>query len=265
MNIGLCLEMVLLKDTLEERIRKAAEAGFKFAEMWWVDVTFKGTPEKLAEIARRHGITLTDTLINSPDGSRGGCLTDPKRRDEWLERARMTVAFTKRAGIPATIVTTGNITQGLSDKQIRQSVIEGLRSAVDIAEAAGITLLLEPLNDKVDHPGYWLTSSDKGADIVREIGSKRLRLLFDCYHMQIMEGNLVEQIRKHIDVIGHFHSAGVPGRHELFLGETNYPYLLSQIEKMGYPGTFGLEYSPSMADEVSLKQSLEYLTAVAVA
>ena len=77
--------------------------------------------------------------------------------------------------------------------------------------------------------------------------------------MQIMEGDLVNHIKRNIDVIGHFHSAGVPGRHELFGGETNYPFLLRQIEQLGYQGVFGLEYAPAMDDEASLKQTLAYL------
>jgi hydroxypyruvate isomerase len=78
--------------------------------------------------------------------------------------------------------------------------------------------------------------------------------------MQTMEGDLVNHIKKNIDVIGHFHSAGVPGRHEPFTGETNYPFVLGQIEKLGYQGVFGLEYAPSMNDEESLKQTVAYMS-----
>jgi hydroxypyruvate isomerase len=123
-----------------------------------------------------------------------------------------------------------------------------------------VTLLLEPLNDKYDHPDHWLTSSDLGAEICRRIGSQRLRMLFDCYHMQIMEGDLVNHIKRNIDVIGHFHSAGVPGRHEPFQGETNYPFVLGQIEQLDYQGVFGLEFAPSMEDEISLSQTMKYLS-----
>jgi hydroxypyruvate isomerase len=116
------------------------------------------------------------------------------------------------------------------------------------------------LNDKYDHPDHWLTSSDLGAEICRRIGSQRLRMLFDCYHMQIMEGDLVNHIKRNIDVIGHFHSAGVPGRHEPSQGETNYPFVLGQIEQLGYQGVFGLEFAPSMEDEISLSQTMKYLS-----
>jgi len=115
------------------------------------------------------------------------------------------------------------------------------------------------LNTRYDHPGYWLTSSDRAAQICRQVGSSRLRLLFDCYHMQIMEGDLLNHIRQNLDVIGHFHSAGVPGRHEVFEGEVNYAYLVKQIEQSGYQGVFALEYAPSLDEETSLRRTLAYL------
>ena len=260
MKLGLCLEMALTSLPFEGRVKTAARLGFKNVEIWWVDSVFKGTPDQLAKLAQANGVTITNTVINAPDGSVGSGLTDPRKsKDAWLERARMTINYTKEAQIPNTIFLTGNRVPDLTDQQMLESVIEWTKPVVDMAEKAGVTLLLEPLNDKYDHPGHWLTSSDLGAEICRRIGSKRLRMLFDCYHMQIMEGDLVNHIKRNIDVIGHFHSAGVPGRHEVFIGETNYPFVLSQIEQLGYQGVFGLEFAPSMNDEVSLTQTLAHL------
>jgi len=260
MKLGLCLEMALTSLPFEGRVKTAARLGFKNVEIWWVDSVFKGTPDQLAKLAQANGVTITNTVINAPDGSVGSGLTDPRKsKDAWLERARMTINYTKEAQISNTIFLTGNRVPDLTDRQMLESVIEWTKPVVDMAEKAGVTLLLEPLNDKYDHPGHWLTSSDLGAEICRRIGSKRLRMLFDCYHMQIMEGDLVNHIKRNIDVIGHFHSAGVPGRHEVFIGETNYPFVLSQIEQLGYQGVFGLEFAPSMNDEVSLTQTLAHL------
>jgi hydroxypyruvate isomerase len=261
MQLGLCLEMVLTKLPFEERVKTAARLGFKNVELWWVDSTFKGAPDQLAKLAQASGVAITNTVINSPDGSVGSGLTDPRKpKAAWLDRARMTIEYTKAARIPNTIFLTGNRVPGLTDQQMLDSVIEWTKPVVDMAEKAGVTLLLEPLNDKFDHPDHWLTSSNLGAEICRRISSKRLRMLFDCYHMQIMEGDLINHIKQNIDVIGHFHSAGVPGRHELFTGETNYPFVLSQIEQLGYQGVFGLEFAPSMDDELSLRQTMTYLS-----
>lgn len=260
MEIGLCIEMALTTLPFEDRIRKAADLGFKNVEMWFVDMSYKGTPEALARIAAQHQVRITNTVIGSPDGTLGGGLTDPAHREQWLARAQQTLDFTKRAGIPATIACTGNIVPGRTDGQMMESVVEGLKRTAELVENAGITLLLEPLNTTYDHPGYWLTSSEIGAEICRKVGSERLRLLFDCYHMQIMDGDLVNHIERNFDVIGHFHAAGVPGRHELYKSEIDYAFVASRIEELGYRGVFGLEYTPSMDDETSLKRTLEYLS-----
>lgn len=261
MKIGLCLEMALLQLPFEDRIRKAAEIGFKYVEMWWVNASFKGSPDELARLAEQAGVKITDTVINAPDGSLGGNLTDPRQdMQEFRRLAKMTIDYTRDAQIPQTIVLTGNRVDDLDDKTMEESVVERLKPVVEMGEKAGVTILLEPLNDKYDHPNHWLTSSDKAASICRRIGSSRLRMLFDTYHMRVMEGDLVKHIEKNIDVIGHFHAAGVPGRHEVFNGETNYPFVLKQLERLGFQGAFGLEYSPSMDDVTSLEQSLEYLS-----
>lgn len=259
MDFGLCVEMALSRFPFEERVRKASEMGFRNIEMWFVDMSFKGRPDELADLAKKNNVRITNTVIGSPDGSIGGGLTDPAKRKQWLSRARKSIEFTKEAQIPATIVCTGNEIEGKTGEEIMKSVLEGLKPTVELAEKAGVTLLLEPLNTVYDHPGYWLTASDVGAEICRGLNSERMRLLFDCYHMQIMEGDLVKHIERNIDVIGHFHSAGVPGRNELYNGEINYPFVLRQIERLGYRGVFGLEYQPGIDDEESLRKTLAYL------
>ena len=259
MELGLCIEMALTGLPFLDRVKKAGELGFKNVEMGFVDGSYTGTPENLARLAEAQNVRITNTVIGAPDGSIGGGLTDPRNRQQWLERARTTIAFTRRAQIPATIVCTGNAVPGMTDEQMRESVIEGLKPTVELAEKAGITLLLEPLNTWYDHAGYWLASSDAAADICRELGSDRMRMLFDCYHMQIMEGDLANHIERNLDVIGHFHAAGVPGRNELYRGEINYHFLLGRIEELGYEGIFGLEYQPSEEDAVSLTKTVRYL------
>ena len=268
MKFGVCLEMVFTDRPFLDRMRLVADEGFAFAEMWFGDLaTTKRAGDarkskqaaKIRAAAEKAGITMTNVVIGSPDGSIGGGLTDTARRPEWLQRTDATLAYCRDANIGAAIVCTGNLAKGLSRTQMRQNVLDGLKATVERAEKAGITLLLEPLNDKVDHAGYFLTSSDEGAALCREVNSPRLKLLFDCYHMQIMEGDLTGHIRKNLDVIGHIHSAGHPGRHELWLGETNYPFLVRQIEAMGYQGVFALEYAPTLEPSESLQKTLAYL------
>ena len=268
MKIGVCLEMFFLDVPFVDRIAKAGDAGCKYAEMWFTDASAipdgldqndAKDPATVAAAAEKAGVTLTSAVIGAPDGSIGGGLTNPDNRAQWLERANTTIQFCKDAGVPACIVCTGNLVDNMTYDQMEQSVIDGLKATTEKAEAAGIELWLEPLNDLIDHPDYFCASSDQGAELCRAIGSDHLKLLFDCYHMQIMEGNLLGHIEKNLDVIGHLHSAGHPGRHELWLGETNYPFLVKEVEKMGYDRVFALEYMPTMDHTKSLQDALKHL------
>jgi hydroxypyruvate isomerase len=256
MKLGVCLELFFTKQPFEERIKLAGKAGFKHAEIWFLEGK---DPARLAAAARQAGVTLTNAVIGSPDGKIGGGLTDPRRRQEWLRRADETFAFCRAAGIGACIVCTGNVIPGKSRRAMRRSVVDGLKATLPQAAAAGIELWLEPLNDKIDHADYFCCGSDEGADICREVGSPRLKMLFDCYHLQIMEGDLLGHLRRNLDVIAHLHSAGHPGRHELWLGETNYPFLVREIAKLGYRGVFALEYIPTLESDKSLRKTREYL------
>lgn len=265
MKYGLCIEMALTDIPFEQRFKAAADLGFEFVEMWFVNGPgYDGSPEGLAKLASGAGVKITNTVIGAPDGSIGGGLTDPANREQWLKRAKMTIDFNKAAGVPATIVCTGNVVDAMTDEQMTESVIEGLKPTVEMAEEAGITLLLEPLNTVYDHEGYFVDNSGQGAEICRALKSERMKLLYDCYHMQIMEGDLVKNIERSLDVIGHFHFAGVPGRNELYKGEIDYPFVINRIERMGYDGVFGLEFTPSTDIAESLRKTLEYLGVVRV-
>lgn len=268
MHFGTCLEMQLPDRPFLDRIAAVGKAGVKFAEMWFTDMTWwtQGMnrddvkhPDKVRAAAAKAGVTLTNAVIGSPDGLIGGGLTDAKNRSSWLARAKHTMEFCREAGIAAAIVCTGNVVKSMAQSRQRRNVLDGLKATAELAEKLSVNLWLEPLNDKIDHPDYFLTSSDAGAALCREVGSPRLKMIFDCYHMQIMEGDLCGHIRRNLDVIAHFHAAGHPGRHELWLGETNYPALIEEIKKTNYKGVFAFEYSPTLAPAESLKRTLAYL------
>jgi len=119
-------------------------------------------------------------------------------------------------------------------------------------------LVIEPLNVLVDHPGYYLTTSAEGFEILDEVDSPNVKLLYDIYHQQVTEGNLIATITSHIAQIAHFHVADVPGRHEPGTGEINWVNVLRAIDEAGYAGYVGLEYMPTGATV----ESLEYIKAV---
>jgi hydroxypyruvate isomerase len=133
-------------------------------------------------------------------------------------------------------------------------MVAGLKAAAPLLEEAGITLLLEPLNGKINHAGIYLESSDEGFEILREVGSPNVKLLFDIYHQHITEGDIIRRITSNIDLIGHLHCAGNPGRHELDSGELDYIRIFKALDDAGYKGYGGIEYFPLHPAEEGLKQ-----------
>lgn len=124
------------------------------------------------------------------------------------------------------------------------AIVRALRAVAGHAERTGVTLLVEPVNTRVDHPGIYLTSSYEGYAIVEAVDSPNVKLLYDVYHQQIAEGNLVANVREHVDQIGHVHVGDVPGRHEPGTGEINYPNVLQAFADAGYDGYVGCEFEP---------------------
>jgi hydroxypyruvate isomerase len=260
-----CLETVFPEEPFDNRVRRVAELGFKAFEFWFIDHRFNGkglTPQEksissIVSLIRDNNILLSDFVLNSPDGSIGGSLTKPSDRSLYIKRLRKMIPIAGKMGCQKLITCTGNTVKGIPRKKQHKGIVTTLKKASKIAEKESIILILEPLNSLVDHQGYYLDSPHEAAQIVREVRSHSIKLLFDCYHMQIMNGNLIATIEKNIDIIEHFHSAGVPGRHELFTGELNYPNIVKRIDDLGYDEFFGLEYFPMMPSQVSLKETLK--------
>jgi len=252
-RVCVCIEPLFPDLSLAERAEKAADAGFDAIEFWFYDMGGDRGIDALAEVCRKRGVAINDIVVNSPDGSIGGALVSPDDRPKYLDRVRETIGVARGLGCSKLITCTGNTLPGVPLEAQRKSVIDSLTAASEIAAGAGMTLVVEALNSLVDHEGYFLDSPDEAASIVREVGRPNVKYLYDVYHMQIMCGNVIATIERDIDVIGHFHSAGVPGRHELSDGELNYPNILKAIDALDYDGCFGLEYWPLGDHEESLR------------
>lgn len=253
-RIDVCVEAVFRDLPLVERAKRVADAGFDAVEFWFHDM---GGDRGIAEFGRfcaENSILINNSVVNAPDASVGGSLVDPADRPKYLDRLRETIKVCKDIDCHAAITCTGNARAGVSYDAQKQSAIDTLRAAAEVTESHDFTLFLEPLNTLVDHAGYFLDCAEEGADICRQVASPRMKLLFDIYHVQIMGGNLIARIEKMMDVIGHFHSAGVPGRHDLDIGELNYPNILKAVDSFGYRGLFGLEYWPAGDEAESLRR-----------
>jgi hydroxypyruvate isomerase len=159
--------------------------------------------------------------------------------------------------IPSLIVFSGN-RRGISDEEGIDNTVEGLLRVVKAAEEKGVTLCLELLNSKYDHKDYQCDRTWWGVEVCKRVNSPRVKLLYDIYHMQIMEGDLINTIRQNIKFIGHFHTAGVPGRRDIDEEqEINYRAVMRAIAETGYDGYVGHEFVPKGDPIEALKKAFE--------
>ena len=183
-------------------------------------------------------------------------LTSPEHRELWLEGLRESCIAAAKLGVHKLITQVGQDTGEPREHQHR-SIVDGLKAAGPILDEYDVTIMIEPLNLYVDHPGYYRWSSAEGFDIIREVNHPRVKLIYDIYHQQIMEGNIIPSVTGNLDLIAHLHAAGHPGRCELQLGESDYKNIIKAIADAGYTGALGLEYRPTLDPIESLKSVKE--------
>src|SRR6266513_1092316 len=182
---------------------------------------------------------------------------DPANHDLLVGELERALPLAAQHGVPNVIAMFGN-RQGRTDEQATQACVTGLRRIAPAAERHGVTICVELLNSKVDHKDYQGDRTAFGAYIIEAVGSARVKLLYDIYHMQIMEGDVIRTIRQHATHIGHFHTGGVPGRHELDdTQELNYRAVASAIADTGFAGYVAHEFVPTREPLRSLKEAVE--------
>jgi len=184
-------------------------------------------------------------------------LVDESKHEEYLAGLKETIDKAGFLGCNRLISQVGAELTGVPRKKQHENLVIGLKICAPILEQSGIMLMIEPLNTLVNHKGYYLYSSDEAFEIIDEVGCDKVKILYDIYHQQIMEGNLISRIQANIEKIGHFHAAGNPGRHELSIGEINYKNVFVAIRETGYDGYVGLEYFPQRDPLDGLKEAVE--------
>ena len=224
---------------LLERIDAAAAAGFKAIELHWPYAT------PAAEVRARcekHGLVLLG--INTPigDGDKGdfGLGAQAGREEEFRETFLQTVAYAREAGASSVHVMAGVVAEDRK-AEARKVFVENLRFAT--ANAVGLTLLLEPINQR-DKPGYFYSSIDEAADIIAEVGAPNLKIMFDVYHVGVSEGDVTKRLERHLADIGHVQIAAVPSRAEPDEGEIAYASIFATLDRIGWGGWTGCEYRP---------------------
>jgi hydroxypyruvate isomerase len=244
----------------EQRLEKVAQAGYRNVELVgeyakWAPADF----EKANAARKRLGITFDATA-----GMKHS-LCDPAQREAFVAELGEALKPMQTLGCPAMIVLSGNVVPGLSREAQHASIVDGLkRAAASIegrtVEGKPVMLLLECI-DPEENPRYFLQSAAEALEIVRTVNHPQVRFLYDMYHEQIAEGNLIEKLEKNIDWIRLIHVADVPGRHEPGTGEINYQTIYRKLAELKYEGVVAMEFYPTGEPVETLRRAKEQLRA----
>ena len=228
----------------EERLAKVAEAGYDQIELVGEYAAWSQADFTRANAARKRlGIRFDATA-----GLKNG-IADPATRDAFLAELRQALIPMETLACPAMIVLSGNVVPGLTREQQHQASIETLKRAAALVEGRQIDgqpvrLLLECIHPE-ENPKYFLTQATEAIEVVRAVNHPQVQFLYDIFHEQMVEGNLIEKLEKHIDIIGLIHVADVPGRHEPGTGEINYINIYRKLVELKYRNTVAMEFYPT--------------------
>jgi len=220
-----------------DRIRASADLGFPAVEFW----PWRGKDLDAVERA------LSETKVEVSQFTAWGFspgLNDPANHDAFVKEVVASCEIAKRLACEKMTVVAGNDREGVSNVEMLEAVTEGLKLAKPIVEEAGVMLILEPMNGRVDHPGHCLYGSSDAVRICRAVDSPMVKINWDLYHMQISEGDLCGHLREGFDQVGYLQVADHPGRHEPGTGEIHYNRVLREAHDLGYRGFVGLECWP---------------------
>ena len=232
-----------------EKVAKAGYHGYEFGD-WRA-----ANPKQIVPLQRKLGLECVCLVGNKGVNPKGMGLCDPAERPGFLAEIQASAEAAQKFETKKMVVLSGFKIPGMTRAEQHASMVEGMKRAHDIVAKYDVTMIvevintlakIEPLNPKGDnHANYFLDRTPEAFAMVREIGSPYFQILYDLYHVQIMEGNLIETIRENIANIGHIHVADVPNRHEPGTGEINYANVFRAIHESGYKGYVGMEYIPS--------------------
>jgi hydroxypyruvate isomerase len=204
-------------------------------------------------VLKKYGLICTMTPTHAIEKG----LNDPANHARCLAKIRAAIELTADAGFPNVICFSGNRRPKISDERGLRNCAVAVKKIVGLAEKRKVTLCMELLNSKVNHPGYMCDHTEWGADLVGRVGSERFKLLYDIYHMQVQEGDVIATIKKHASAIGHYHTAGVPGRHEIdATQELFYHAIMRAIADTGFTGYVAHEFIPIRNPFASLRQAV---------
>lgn len=220
-----------------EAIREIKETGFEHIEICFMK---EKNIDLLERVQRETGIGITLMLSDFVN------LTDQNSQKIFIEAIRHKIVQAKRLGCHQIIIAAGDNLEGVSHEKQLASIEDGVIAMLPMFEKENMVMLLEPINNKIDHKETGLWSSKESFAMARNISSPHVRVLYDIYHMQIMGDDVTQTILHNLDLIVHLHCAGYPGRCEPFIGEINYKEIIKLVQEAGYTGGIGIEYTPTM-------------------
>jgi hydroxypyruvate isomerase len=236
----------------EQRVAKVADAGYHAVEL--VGEYDGWTADGFARARKQfHQLGIVVDASSGIDRS----LCDPAQRETFLQQIRAKLPVLAELECSRLILLTGNRVPGLTEEQMRANCIEALKRAADLCSAQGVEILLENI-DQEENPKYFLTSVAEGFQIIREIHHPRVKFLYDFFHEQISEGNLIAKLEKNIDLVGLVHVADVPGRHEPGTGEINYANVFRKLGQLKYDGYVAMEFLATADTVASLRAAREF-------
>lgn len=228
------------KAPLPELCRRLKAIGYTGVDLLYADEW---------AVAIDHGMQVSMGYPSRRENFIAMGFNDPANHAVLLKELETTLPLARKAGIKNVITMFGNRKPGIDENQARDNCVAGLSKIAPLAAEQGITLCVELLNSKVDHHGYQGDSTRFGVEVMKGVGSPHVKLLYDIYHMQIMEGDVIRTIRDNIAWIGHFHTGGVPGRHEIDgTQELNYHAIAKAIADLGFQGYVAHEFVPAGPD-----------------
>lgn len=253
------ISMLFTEVPLPERFERAARAGFKAVE---IQFPYAFDKDMLAERARSAGVDVVLINLHAGDpkkGDRGiGCL--PDRVSEFRDSIANSIAYARALGAPRMNCLAGCVTTPVDEAKLRETYVSNLRFAAGELARAGMELLIEPVNSRT-FPGSFLKNSAQAIAVMDEVAVPNLKLQYDWFHMQVMEGDLAKTMEALLPRIGHMQFADVPDRHEPGTGEINFPYLFDWVDRMGYAGWLGAEYWPAADTQAGLGWGERWLRA----
>jgi hydroxypyruvate isomerase len=183
-------------------------------------------------------------------------MVDPAQRENFLADVRNAIIYAEKLDVPQILLMSGNAIPGRTHDEQYASLLEGSKRAGDLVATANLAAIVEPLNSLVNHKGFFLTTCVEGAKLIRQVDNPHVRLLFDIYHEQVQEGNVIRTLTEAADIVAVFHVADNPGRNDPGTGEINYHNVYQAIQQTGYSGYVAMEYL-ALGDQVeSLTKSL---------